>query len=154
MWDWLSANWWAAWLAAAAALAIAEMFTLDLTLLMLAVGALAGVGVALLFPGLVWVQVIAAVVVAVAMLGLLRPQMLKRLHKGPGYRSSFDKMVGSRGYTIGEVTASGGEVKVAGEIWSARSYDGEPIAPGVEVEVFEIDGVTALVYPRNKPLTS
>mgnify|MGYP001769881708 CR=1 FL=1 len=152
MFEWLSANWWAAWLAAAAALAIAEMFTLDLTLLMLATGALAAVGVALLFPGLFWAQVLAAVVVSFLMLGVLRPTLLRRLRSAPGYRSSLDKMVGSSGTVVREVTASGGEVKVAGEVWTARSYDGSAIAAGEEIEVFEVDGVTAVVYPRHRPL--
>lgn len=100
-----------------------------------------------MFPGLVWLHLLVAVVVAVALLGLLRPELLKRLHKGPGYRSSIDKMVGSTGRSLREITASGGEAKINGEVWSARSYDGEPIAEGVEVEVFEIDGATAVVYP-------
>ena len=50
------------------------------------------------------------------------------------------------------MTASGGEVKVNGETWSARSYDGEPIAAGVPVDVFEIDGLTVVVYPSHRPL--
>lgn len=153
MLEWLSENWWAVWLVLAGGLAVSEMLTLDMTLLMLAGGALAGAGAALLLPGLVWVQVLVAVVAAVALLGLLRPQMIKRLQKGPGYRSALDQLVGSRGRTMGEVTETGGEVKVAGEIWTARSYDGNPIAPGVEVDVFEIDGVTVVVHPSHKPLT-
>lgn len=152
MLEWLQENWWVLWLVAAGGLAVSEMLTLDLTLLMLAGGALAGGVTALLFPGLLWLHVAVAVVMAVALLGLLRPQMLKRLQRGPGYRSSMDKVVGSSGRTVSEVTASGGDVKINGEVWSARSYDGEPIAAGVEVEVFEIEGVTALVYPRHKPL--
>lgn len=154
MLEWLQENWWVIWLVAAGGLAVSEMLTLDLTLLMLAGGALAGGVTALLFPGLVLVQVVVAVVVALALLGLLRPKMLKRLDRGPGYRSSMDKVVGSAGRTVGEVTASGGQVKINGEVWSARSYDGEPIAAEVDVEVFEIDGVTAMVYPRHKPLSS
>lgn len=153
MGEWLQENWWAIWLLAAGGLAVSEMLTLDLTLLMLAGGALAGGLTALMFPGLVWLHLLVAVVVAVALLGLLRPELLKRLHKGPGYRSSIDKMVGSTGRSLREITASGGEAKINGEVWSARSYDGEPIAEGVEVEVFEIDGATAVVYPRHKPLT-
>ncbi|MFP5416863.1 MAG: NfeD family protein [Actinomycetes bacterium] len=154
MLEWLSDNWWAVWLVLAGGLAVSEMLTLDMTLLMLAGGALAGAGAALLFPGLVWLHVLVAVVVAVALLGLLRPQVLKRLQKGPGYRSALDQLVGSRGRTMGEVTATGGEVKVAGEIWTARSYDGAPIEAGVEVDVFEIDGVTVVVHPSHKPLGS
>ena len=40
--DWLGDNQWAGWLALAAALGVAEMFSLDLILIMLAVGAVAG----------------------------------------------------------------------------------------------------------------
>lgn len=152
MWEWLSDNPWAVWLAIASALAVSEMFTLDLTLLMLSVGALAGVVVGIVLPGVIWLQIVVAVVVALACLTLVRPRFLRRLHPGLGYRSSVDKLVGSTGTTIHEVTASAGEVKVAGEIWSARSYDGEPIAAGVEVDVFEIDGVIALVHPTRKAL--
>nr|WP_269779512.1 NfeD family protein [Propioniciclava soli] len=145
---------WAIWLIAAGGLAVSEMLTLDLTLLMLAGGALAGAATALVLPGLIWVQVIVALVVAVALLGVLRPELVKRLHRGPGYRSSVDNLLGSTGFATREITAAGGEVKIAGESWSARSYDGDPIAAGVEVEVFEIDGVTVVVYPRHKPLGS
>lgn len=154
MWEWIQENAWAVWMVVAGGLAVSEMLTTDLTLLMLAGGALAGGLTALLFPGLFVVQVIVAVVVAIALLGLIRPTMLKRISKGPGYQSSIDQMVGSTGRTVGEVTSTDGSVKVNGEVWSARSYDGHPIAGGVEVEVFEIDGVTAVVYPKDKPLTA
>lgn len=152
--EWIQQNWWVAWLVLSGGLAVSEMLTLDMTLLMLAGGALAGAGAALIFPGLLWVQVLVAVVVAVALLGVLRPEILKRLHKGPGYRSTFDQLLGSTGRAAGVITASGGEANVNGETWSARSWDGEPIASGVEVEVIEVDGLTVVVQPRNKPLST
>ena len=61
--DWLGANLWSLWGITALGLAAAELFTLDLTLLMLASGALAGGVVALVFPGLFWLQIVVAVVV-------------------------------------------------------------------------------------------
>ena len=76
MLEWLSANWWAVWLVAAVLLAVSEALTLDFTLLMLAAGALAGAGTALLFPGLLLVQVVVAVAVAFSLLFLLRPTLL------------------------------------------------------------------------------
>ena len=47
---WFGQNPWAAWGVLALLLAVAELLTLDLTLLMLAAGALAGGVVALFFP--------------------------------------------------------------------------------------------------------
>jgi membrane protein implicated in regulation of membrane protease activity len=48
-----------------------------------------------------------------------------------------------------EVSSSGGLVHISGEDWSARPYDEDlVIPPGVHVDVFEIDGATALVHPR------
>ncbi len=152
MLEWLAENPWVVWLAVAGVLSVSEMATLDMTLLMLAVGAVAGLAVALLLPGLLWAQIVVAVVVALLSLALVRPSILKRLHRGEGFRSSIDKVVGSTGLTMGEVTASGGEVKVNGQRWSARSYDGEPIAADVAIDVFEIDGLILLVHPTHKPL--
>ena len=148
MWDWLSANWWAFWLIAATVLAVAESLTLDFTLLMLAAGALAGTGTAVLFPGLILVQVIVAVVVAFAMLFLLRPTLLKTVRNAPGYRSSLQRLVGSTGRALTAIDAGSGEVKVAGEVWQARSFNEEAIEAGTPVEIFEVDGTTVVVYPK------
>lgn len=148
---WLAEHIWVAWLVLTALLAMAELLTLDFTLLMLAVGALAGGMVALLLPGTYWVQVVVAVVVAVALLFLLRPTLLRRLRAIPGYRSSLDKMVGSPGTALSEITPSAGEVKVGGEVWTARSVEGV-IPAGTEIEVYRVDGATAIVYPRHLEL--
>jgi len=50
---------------------------------------------------------------------------------------------------IEEVTALGGRVRIGGEVWSARSYDEAQVIPaGSTVDVFAIEGATALVHPR------
>jgi len=51
MMDWLRDNMWAAWLTIAAVLGLAELASLDFTLLMLAAGALTAAGVAAFFRG-------------------------------------------------------------------------------------------------------
>jgi len=149
--EWLAGNTWVVWLVAAGLLALAETMTGDFTLLMLAGGALIGAGVAAFVPGLLWLQVILALVAAVALLLLLRPTLLERVRSLPGYRSSLDKMVGSAGTAISDVTASDGQIKVAGEVWSARAVEGT-ITAGTEVEVYQIDGAVAVVYPRHQAL--
>ncbi len=151
--DWLGDNPWAIWLTLTVLLAVAEVLSLDLVLIMLAVGALAGTGVALIAPGLWWLQIAVAIGVSVATLALLRPTLLARVRSLPGYRSSTDKMVGSSGIAMSEITRDTGEVKVDGQSWSARSYQpGLVIQKGTEIEVFEIDGAIAVVYPKHDAL--
>lgn len=149
--QWLAENAWVVWLVLAGLLAVTETTTLDLTLLMLATGALAGAGVALFFPALIWLQIVVALVVAVSMLLLARPTLLAKIRSQPGYRSSIDKMVGANGTATAEITTGGGEAKVNGEIWSARAVEGT-IAVGTEIEVYQIDGAVAVVYPRYQAL--
>lgn len=152
--DWVRDNLWAGWGVLAMALAAAELLTLDLTLLMLASGALAGGVVALVAPGLIWLQVVVALITAVATLFLLRPTLLAKVRSSKGYRSSLDNIVGSRGHATAAVTGSSGEVKVDGQVWEARAFDPSIlIEAGDEIEVFAIDGVTLSVYPSNRPLT-
>ena len=146
--QWLGENWWAIWLIVAALLAVSESFTLDFTLLMLAVGALAGVGAALLFPGLVLVQVLIAVAVAFALLFLLRPTLLEKVRSAPGYRSSLQRMVGSTGRALTAISGDAGEVKVNGDVWQARSLNDIAIEAGAPVEIYEVDGTTVIVYPK------
>ena len=149
---WLPALVWVVWLALAAILAIAEMATLDFTLLMLAGGALAGCVVALVFPSMVWLQIIVAVVAAIALLWVLRPTLLQKVRSMPGYRSALSKLVGSTGQAITDITTTEGEVKLAGEVWTARPADGSAIPKGADVEVYRIDGAVAIVFPKNLPL--
>jgi len=152
--DWLGDHAWAIWLSLALLLAVAEIISLDLVLIMLAVGALAGSAVAVVAPDLWWLQVGAAAGVSVGMLALLRPTLIDRVRSMPGYRSSTAKMVGSTGTAVSQIDRSGGEVKVDGQSWSARPYSSDiVIEAGTEVEVYEIDGAIAVVYPKYGELT-
>lgn len=145
---------WQAWLATAIALGVAELFSLDLMLLMMATGALAGMGASLI-PGVGWpVQVIVAVVTAVGMLAFVRPNVVKRLHSGPELTLGHAALVGRQGLVIDEVTREGGQIRIAGEVWTARPYDDTAVIPvGANVDVFEIRGATAYVHevPRLEP---
>ena len=125
---------WQAWLALAIALGVLELFSLDLVLLMLAAGALVGM-IASVAGLALWLQVLAAAVASVAALGLLRPNVVKRLHSGPEL-------------VIEEISSQGGQIKVGGEVWTARPYDEDQVIPvGAKVDVFQIKGATALVHP-------
>ena len=94
--DWLGENAWPAGWPARRCSAVAEMFSLDLILLMLAVGALAGMVTALLGAP-VGLQFLIAAGTSVAMLALVRPSLAKRLHTGPELRLGHGKLVGKQG---------------------------------------------------------
>jgi membrane protein implicated in regulation of membrane protease activity len=137
---------WAVWLGAALLLGVAELASLDLVLLMLAAGCVAGAVVAGVTDVFV-LQALAAAAVSVAMLGLVRPNVLRRLHGGPDLVHGHAALVGREGFAVSQVDARSGQVKLAGEVWTARPYDDTAVIPsGARVQVFEIRGATAYVH--------
>jgi membrane protein implicated in regulation of membrane protease activity len=146
--DWIGDHVAGVFLALAIALGIAELFSLDLILLMLALGALVGMVSALLGAGFALAAILAAVA-SVACLAVVRPPLVKKLHSGPELSLGHGKLVGQQGIVTERITGlEAGRVKLAGEIWTARPYDETlAIEPGSTVEVLEIRGATAYVHP-------
>ena len=146
--DWLSDHLAGVFLALAILFGIAEMASLDLILLMLAMGALVGMVTALLGAGIA-LAAIAAALASVACLALVRPTLIKKLHSGPELTLGHSKLVGQQGVVTERITGlEPGRIKVGGEIWSAKPYDDTlAIEPGSTVEVLEIRGATAYVHP-------
>jgi membrane protein implicated in regulation of membrane protease activity len=146
--QWLGDNAWAAWLGIAMLLTIAELASLDLVLVMLATGALAGM-VTSFATDSVTAQVLVAVAASIAMLAVVRPGLARRLHGGPELVLGAATLIGKQ--TVTPVRLSAGEpgqLKIAGELWRAEPYDETlVIEPGETVEVLQIRGATAYVHP-------
>lgn len=144
--EWLSNHAWVAWGGLALAFGIVETATVDLVFLMLAGGAVSG-GIVALAGGAVWLQITVAIIASLALLGVVRP-IAKRHLKVPGrLRTGAAALVGRQAVVVDEISPSGGTIKLGGEIWTARSYDGETVlAPGTTVDVVEIQGATAMVF--------
>ena len=146
--EWLRDHAWETWLGLSIVLGVAEMFSLDLILAMLAAGALVGMITAIL--GLpVALQILAASAASVAALSAVRPTMVKRLHGGPELSLGHGKLVGRQGIVTEDISGlAPGRIKLAGEFWTAEPYDDTTsIAAGETVEVLEIRGATAVVHP-------
>lgn len=150
--DWLRDHLWETWLGVGIALALAEMLSMDLFLLMLAGGALAGMGAAFLTDSVV-VQVLAASAAALLLLAGVRPPLVRRLHGGPDLVLGPANLVGARGIVTETVAEHRpGRVKLGGESWLAVSTGAESgIAVGRTVEVVSISGATAEVRPVADP---
>ncbi|WP_328769831.1 NfeD family protein [Streptomyces sp. NBC_00286] len=139
---------WYVWLFAAAALGAAEFFTLTLVFGLLAGAALvaavvAGVGVGLLG------QLLALGAAAAAGFLIVRPIALRHMAQQPLTYEGSDALIGKQAEVMQEVTATRGLIKLSGEEWSARALDESLVIPvGALVDVMEIEGATAVVYPR------
>lgn len=138
---------WIWWTALAVGLGLLELLTLDLTLLMLAGGAgAAAIASALGAP--LWGSALVAAGTSVALLGVVRPMALRHRRQPPEIRTGAAALVGSMAITHTEVTRDGGLIVLAGEQWSARSYNDAVIPTGQHVQVILIDGATAVVVPE------
>mgnify|MGYP003523170286 CR=1 FL=1 len=146
--DWIRENAAATWIGIAVVLAIVEMMSLDLVLLMFALGALA----AAITAGLgapVWVAIIVFAAVALGLLFFVRPPMVAKLHAGPTLATGHQGLVGKTAVVAEPVDKHGGRVKLSGEVWSARAAsDDQSFDTGVEVLVTRIDGATAVVTTK------
>jgi membrane protein implicated in regulation of membrane protease activity len=133
------------WLIAGVLLLAGEILLGDLTLVMLGVAALAASGTAAVGGGTL-AQVGVFAVVAVGLVTLARPVLRKRLHTGHT-PTNVEALVGSKAIVVQTVDGNGGQVKIGGEVWSARAYDEtEKLEPGRSVRVMEISGATAVVW--------
>jgi membrane protein implicated in regulation of membrane protease activity len=136
---------WVWWVLAAVGLGVAEAGITTLVFAMFAGGAAAAAALAAAGVG-VTVQAIVFLVVTAALLGLVRPVARRHLASGPQVRTGIAALVGKQALVLEQVDGRGGRVKIGGEVWSARSYDGESvIEAGRTVDVLQIEGATALV---------
>ncbi|MCH0542510.1 NfeD family protein [Streptomyces sp. MUM 203J] len=136
---------WVWWLIAAVGLGIPLVLTAMPEFGMFSVGAVAGAVTAALGGGVV-TQIIVFVAVSVALLAVVRPIAARHRAAQPEHASGIDALKGRQAVVLERVDGNGGRIKLAGEVWSARSYAAEQVfEPGSQVDVVEIDGATALV---------
>ncbi|GGT66469.1 NfeD family protein [Streptomyces purpureus] len=136
---------WVWWLIGAVGLGIPLVLTAMPEFGMLSVGAVAGAVTAALGFGVV-AQVVVFAAVSVALIAVVRPIAARHRDGRPGIATGIDALKGRQAVVLERVDGHGGRIKLAGEIWSARSLDGEQtFEPGQQVDVVEIDGATAVV---------
>ena len=136
---------WVWWLIGAVGLGIPLVLTAMPEFGMFSVGAIAGAVTAGLGFGIV-AQVIVFVVVSVALLAVVRPIAARHRNGSPGHASGIDALKGRQAVVLERVDGSGGRIKLAGEVWSARTLDaGQAFEAGEQVDVVDIDGATAVV---------
>lgn len=136
---------WIVWLIIAVVLAGAEAATAGLLLIMFSGGALAAALASLAGAGAVGSAAVFAAV-SVALIAFVRPIAKKHVYQAPLDRTGTAALIGTQALVLEAVDGNNGRIKLAGEIWSARTLDeAARFEPGEKVSVFEIDGATAVV---------
>jgi membrane protein implicated in regulation of membrane protease activity len=136
---------WVIWAIGAGVLATGEILTLTLFLGPIAIAAaLAAIVAAVGLP--VEVQVAVFLVASAASLVFIRPIAKRHMRTPARLRTGTAALVGSPALVIERVNRDSGQVKIGGEVWTARAYDEDDVfEPGARVDVMKIEGATALV---------
>lgn len=136
---------WVWWLIVAVGLGIPLVLTAMPEFGMFAAGALAAALIAAL-GGAIVAQVLVFVVVSVALTAVVRRIAARQRTGRSAHATGIDALKGRQAVVLERVDGSGGRIKLAGEVWSARSLDGEQsFEAGRQVDVVDIDGATAVV---------
>ncbi|MER6128810.1 NfeD family protein [Streptomyces sp. NPDC001795] len=136
---------WVWWLVGAAGLGIGLVITAMPELGMLAVGAVGAAVIGALGGDAVF-QVAVFAVVSVALIAVVRPIAARHRAQRPQLATGIEALKGKQAVVLERVDGTGGRIKLAGEVWSARSLDTErAYEVGQEVDVVDIEGATAIV---------
>ena len=137
------------WLLVAGALFVVEMVTANLLFASLAVSAAAAMITAWAGGGFL-AQGIAFAVSAIVTVFILRPIALREFAKrSPKTATNTEALIGTTATTLSATSDDDGQVKLAGEVWSARSVSGT-IPAQTKVTVESIDGAIAKVREVTK----
>ena len=139
------------WGALAALLVVGEVLGLELVGLMVAVGALGGLlAAALGAPFLV--QALVAGALSALMLGVVRPVAKRHLAVPSRPNDGAAALAGVEAVVVEQVTDEAGQVRVHGELWTARpALPGTVIDSGRTVWIGTVVGATVQVHALPDP---
>ena len=154
--DFVASYGWIIWLVLILLFLTIEVVTLELTFLMIALGSVGGL-IAGLFGAPWWLQLVIAALLAVVLLVLIRPPLLRVLKRGGDpARSNVDALLGADGTVVASLGGEFGigQVKLSnGETWTARLSpltEQRVVAAGERVLATSIDGATAVIVPAER----
>ena len=138
---------WYLWLIAAGIFFIIEIATVGFLIFWLGIGALFAM-VASFFTDNLLIQTTVFVISSSVLIPLTKPIVNKYFDDGKTIATNAYSLIGKVGIVTTEINTlnSTGQVKVNGEIWSAKAN--EDIKQGTEVEILKIDGVKLIVKPK------
>lgn len=137
---------WIFWLIAAGVFFIIEMATIGFLVFWLGIGALLAMVTSFITDS-VLIQVIVFVITSTLLLIFTRPLVNKFVKVPKEVKTNAYSIIGKKAIVVKAINNIEGEgqVKIDGDVWSAKSVNDEEIPKDTEVEIAEIDGVKAVV---------
>ena len=140
---------WHIWLIIAGVCFVIEMMTVGFLIFWFGIGALLTMIVSLIFPDNIVLQTAVFVLSSTLLIFLTKPLAKKLTKSDKKVATNAYSVIGKKGIVTQDIneTHGVGQIKVAGEVWSAKTTDGSTIEKGTQIEVIKIDGVKAVVEP-------
>lgn len=137
------------WLIAAVILGVIEASTVNLITLWFAVSALI-VAIITSFGAGPGVQITVFIIASAVLVIATRPLARRFLNRNT-IATNADRIISAKGVTIEEINGlkGTGQVKVMGQVWSAKSANGDNIANGTSVTIVALEGVKVVVSADN-----
>ncbi len=137
---------WVFWLIAAGIFFIIEMATIGFLVFWLGIGSLLAM-VTSFFVDSIIVQFVVFLVTSTLLIIFTRPLVNKFVKVPKEIKTNAYSIIGKKGIVTSKINniEGSGQIKIDGEVWSAKSLDEEEIEKNTEIEIVEIDGVKAVV---------
>ncbi|MDD6433771.1 MAG: NfeD family protein [Ruminococcus bromii] len=138
------------WIGLAIVMAVCEAVTAQLVSIWFVLGAICAAITTIFTPSII-IQTTVFLAVSFIALIVTKPLVKKLRNNGNAQNTNADRLIGMVGVVVTDIDdeQSIGQVKVAGETWSARS-DFAPILKDNRIKVLAIEGVKLIVEPISK----
>ena len=135
------------WIGFAVIMVVCEAFTSQLVSIWFVLGAVSA-AVTTIFTPSIAIQSAVFLIVSLVALIVTKPLVKKLKDKRGVTSTNADRLVGRTGVVISDIadTHTVGQVKVEGEIWSAKS-EKAPLNKDTKIKVLAIEGVKLIVEP-------
>ena len=137
---------WVFWLIVAGIFFIIEMATIGFLVFWFGIGSLLAM-VTSFFTDNIFIQAVVFIIASTLLLIFTRPLVNKFIKIPKEVKTNAYSIIGKKGIVISKINniEGIGQIKIDGEVWSAKSVTDEDIPENTEVEIVEIDGVKAVV---------
>lgn len=140
---------WCVWLIIAGFCFVIEMITVGFLIFWFGIGALLTMLISFLIPNNILLQFAIFVISSTLLIFLTKPFVEKFTKNDKKVATNAYSIIGKKGIVTQSIdpTQGVGQIKVAGEVWSAKTVDGSTIEKDTQIEITEIEGVKAIVKP-------